>query len=103
MPLVAKDLVEFDTKLTADVVEWRPVEDSTTLSCGTYFLDKERNQRLGCLYLFEYDLQGQLSVTDKVDFTDSGILDFKWLSQDLMLTVDSVNNVDLLQYDSETR
>ena len=100
----ARDIVEFDTKLTADVVEWRPVEKSTTLACGTYFLDKERNKRLGCLYLLDYvSDKGQLSVTDEVGFNESGILDFKWLNQTLMLTIDSTNNVDLLEYDSETR
>ena len=46
-----KEIVEFDTKLTADVVAWRPETnlnnktDGFVLACGTYFLDKEKNQR----------------------------------------------------------
>ena len=44
-----KEIVEFDTKLTADVVAWRPETnlnnktDGFVLACGTYFLDKEKN------------------------------------------------------------
>jgi WD40 repeat protein len=99
-----KDLAEFDTKLTADVVEWRPIQSdndtSKILACGTYFLDKEKGQRLGCLYLLEFDelAQKQLRILNTINYSDSGILDMKWLNSDQLITIDSNNSISLFEF-----
>ena len=74
-----QDIAEFDTKLTADVVAWRPTEASASscnIACGTYFLDKEKNKILGCLYLLNLVEQEpfNLRVLDCLNFNDGGIL-----------------------------
>lgn len=102
-----KDLIEFDTKLTADVVEWRPLESSNSqnsniLACATYYLDKELNQRLGNLYMLEMSQdKNSVQVINSLNYATSGILDFKWISHDNLVTIDSNNNLKLLNFDQE--
>ena len=55
------DLFEFDTKLTADVVEWVP-DLSKQLSCGTYYYDKLSLQRSGCLYVLKLKNKDNVNV-----------------------------------------
>lgn len=101
-----KELAIFDTKLTADVVEWQPIEidkSSSILACGTYFLDKENNKRLGCLYLLDFQNQEDINVLSTVEFTESGILDFKWLNAKQIITIDSVNKIELLEYNQNLK
>ena len=60
-----KEIVEFDTKLTADVVAWRPETnlnnktDGFVLACGTYFLDKEKNSTR--VYKIQFSTSSRLS------------------------------------------
>ena len=99
-----KEIVEFDTKLTADVVAWRPETnlknetDGFVLACGTYFLDKEKNQRLGCLYTLNLNNLNNLTVLDTFQFHESGILDMKWLNENQLLTIDSTNSLKLISF-----
>jgi diphthamide biosynthesis protein 7 len=93
------DLFEFDTQLTADVVEWIP-ELSGQLSCGTYYYDKQSLQRSGCLYVLKLNEQfDSLEKLTKLDFTDAGILDLKWLNSKSLVTIDSKNILKLISYD----
>jgi diphthine methyl ester acylhydrolase len=92
-----EDLIEFDTKLTADVVEWCP--SLKTLACGTYFLDKEQNKRLGCIYTLNLNDQfDRIESINKFDFNFSGILDLKWLNESNLITIDSQNEFTLFEY-----
>ena len=60
-----EDLTEFDTGLTADVVEFRPnTTNSNILACGTYFLDTEKNKRQGRIYFLNL-------VQQEVNFTNN--------------------------------
>lgn len=100
-----QDLFEFDTKLTADVVDWRPgcSEESSEniLASGTYYLDKEKNQRLGRLYLLRVNFQeNKLDVVNELEFENAGILDLKWIDANRLLTIDSNNHLKILSYDS---
>lgn len=93
-----EDLLEFDTKLTADVVEWRP--NSNVLACGTYYLNKEINQRSGCIYLLNVDLNfPNIELLTTVNNDQSGILDMKWLNDDKLITIDSNNYINLFNYE----
>ena len=97
-----EDLVEFDTKLTADVVDWRPVYNQTTnsniLACATYYLDKELNKRSGCIYLLNFSTEkGVLDKLSTVNFDASGILDLKWINENNLITVDSDNHLKLFE------
>ena len=98
-----QDITEFDTKLTADVVEWRHQEknnSSDILACGTYFLNKEKNKRLGCIYLLDLDKESSnLRMLDCLNFDDSGILDMKWLNTNKLITIDSNNDLRLISFD----
>ena len=94
-----EDLVEFDTKLTADVVEWCPLLSSKILACGTYFLDKEKNKRLGCIYTINLNDQfNHIESMNQFDFDSSGILDLKWLNETSLITIDSQNEFALFKY-----
>lgn len=96
-----EEIAEFDTNLTADVVAWRPIigESSTNLACGTYFLDKEKNKRLGSLYILNLEKElHNLKLIDTFNFNDSGILDMKWFNSNKLLTIDSNNNLKLLDF-----
>ena len=103
-----EDLTEFDTQLTADVVEWRPLDpqedDSNILACGTYYLNKENNQRTGCLYLLESTNENKaLELLSTNKFTDSGILDLKWISSTQLITIDSKNTINLFEYNKKSK
>lgn len=51
-----KQLAVFDTRLTADSVEWCPTPGSEEiLACGTYQLNQQETVRLGSLTLFHWD------------------------------------------------
>jgi diphthamide biosynthesis protein 7 len=96
------DLLEFDTKLTADVVEWIP-DLIGQLSCGTYYYDKSSLQRTGCLYVLK--LNEKFDSIEKItnfEFTHAGILDLKWLNSTSLVTIDSKNCLKLIRYDSES-
>ena len=97
------DLTQFDTKLTADVCEWQPFpfsNSSSKLACATYFLNKETNQRSGCLYLISYDsIKNELNQIQKINYESSGILDMKWISDNEIMTLDSNQNIELFKYE----
>jgi diphthine methyl ester acylhydrolase len=95
------DLAQFDTKLTADVVEWRPnvSSDLNELACATYYLDKEKAQKSGCIYMLKYDEEEKcINQLDVTKFDDAGILDLRWISETQMLTIDSKNRLYLISY-----
>ncbi len=96
-----KDLVTFDTTLTADAVQWRPKSEETNknniLACGTYYLNKHTTQRTGSLHLLDITTTAAIPLT-RLDYSKSGILDFRWLNQECILTIDSSNSLDLLVY-----
>ncbi|CAF0716232.1 unnamed protein product [Brachionus calyciflorus] len=95
-----EEILEFDTKLTADVTEWRPLDqnDQNHLLCGTYFLDKTKNQRLGLLYFLKIDSENRKSdILDSFEFNNSGILDLKWLNTDNIITIDSENILNMFR------
>ena len=100
-----EEIFEFDTKLTADVVDWRPImsyqnKQENVLACGTYFLDKEHNQRLGYLYLLNVDQETKsCQVLNTLNFETSGILDLKWTDMDHIIAVDSNNILKFLFYE----
>jgi diphthamide biosynthesis protein 7 len=103
-----EEVVEFDTTLTADVVDWQPKVSNSptknTLACGTYFLDKEQNQRLGYLYLINVDLEAKsLQVLNTLNYETSGILDLKWTDSQHMISIDSNNNLQFYSYEEENR
>lgn len=100
------DVLEFDTKLTADVVEWQPtnnkIENSDLLACGTYYLDKEKNQRQGCLYLLQINInEKSYDIIKTLNYDSSGILDLKWINNNYLITIDSKNELKLLNYQKE--
>ena len=47
----------------------------------SYFLDKENNKRLGCIYLLNLNKENKLDLLNQLDFKDSGILDLKWINE----------------------
>jgi diphthamide biosynthesis protein 7 len=101
-----EEIAEFDTKLTADVVDWQPKQShsasSNVLACGTYFLDKEQNQRLGYLYFINVDLaSNSLQVLNTVNYETSGILDLKWTDSQHMVSIDSQNVLRFYAYENE--
>lgn len=109
-----EELIEFDTELTADVVEWQPnrmdddddddEREESLLACGTYYLNKELSKRLGRLYLLKYDhLKNQLNQLDRIEFASSGILDMKWLDQHVLVTIDSANQLNLFSIDNDNK
>lgn len=99
-----EDILEFDTKLTADVTEWRPGVYQNHLACGTYFLDKEKNRRLGILYLLNIDLlEKKIEIIENREFSTSGILDLKWLDSDRLITIDSNNYLKLFDIDQKLK
>ena len=56
-----KRLLQFDTGLTADTVEWCPVAlNENIAACGAYQLDAEAGRRHGALsvHKFTYNSQG---------------------------------------------
>lgn len=94
-----EELAEFDTKLTADVVEWRP--NSNTLACATYFLDKDKSHRTGTIYILELTKnnnndESSLDRLTTLHFDQSGILDLKWLDQTHLISIDSKNTLNLI-------
>jgi diphthamide biosynthesis protein 7 len=98
----SEEVLEFDTKLTADVVVWKPSSTEIVLACGTYQLDKELNQRLGYFYLIEIDPeQNKMNVLNTVNYENSGILDMKWTDQEHLITIDSNNNLKYFFYEKE--
>ena len=103
-----EELVEFDTQLTADVVEWQPLFEQTdasnrVLACGTYQLNKEERTRSGRLYLLQYNLENpSLNQIASHDFTTSGILDMKWIDHQHIVTIDSENLVKVLAFDHQS-
>lgn len=99
-----EDILDFDTKLTADVTEWRPGVDQNHLACGTYFLDKENNRRLGLLYLLNIDLvEKKIEIKENREFSTSGILDLKWLDSERIITIDSNNYLKLFDIDQNLK
>lgn len=76
-------LESFDTKLSADSVEWCPIDNfRDVFVCGTYKLaeadeddERELTQRLGKLYLFRIQ-NGRLNLLQS--FEGAAILDMKW-------------------------
>ena len=73
----------FDTMLSADSVEWCPIENFKDIFvCGTYQLSEkesiiasESNKRLGRIYLFQVEY-GRLNLLEKIE--GAAVLDMKW-------------------------
>ena len=99
-----EDLAQFDTQLTADVVAWRPTGTDPAplvhqLVCGTYYLHKETKRREGRLYLLDFESETRrLQVINSKDFLNSGILDMTWLNCQRLLTIDSNNDLELIDF-----
>lgn len=76
-------LESFDTKLSADSVEWCPIENfRDVFVCGTYQLteadtddEQELTQRLGKIYLFRVQ-NGRLNLLHS--YEGAAVLDMKW-------------------------
>jgi diphthine methyl ester acylhydrolase len=99
-----KNLTEFDTNLTADVVEWRPLSstNSDILLCGTYFLNKESNQRSGCIHVLNYLTESTVLETKSLfQYKTSGILDLKWIDENSTITIDSDNILNMHSFNEE--
>lgn len=79
-----RTLDTFITELSADSVEWCPVEPfKDVLACGTYKLPEIndspslRNRRIGQIYLFRVAEGGKLKMLHQID--TPGILNMKWM------------------------
>ena len=74
--------IQADTKLTADSVEWCPVDSvDQLLALGTYQLDEGTRTRLGSLTLYSYDPQTTTLhpvAQKKTNVLKQGFLDMKW-------------------------
>ncbi len=67
-----KKLIDVDTVLTADSVEWCPSSElEDILACGTYQLNQEENLRVGSLTLYKWDDGGAKWVNSIMDYTPS--------------------------------
>ena len=100
-----EDLIQFDTKLTADVCEWQPTENynssDSILACATYYLNKEINQREGCLYIMNFNsITNKFNEINAINFESSGILDMKWLDHKHIITLDSKEAIELFNFES---
>ena len=77
-----RTLVQIDTVLTADSVEWCPVDSvDQLLALGTYQLDETTRTRLGSLTLFSYNPQTTTLhpvAQEKTNILKQGVLDIKW-------------------------
>ncbi len=82
MSNLATTLLEMDTVLTPDSVEWCPMDSARPLiALGTYQLDEATRERRGSLSLYQY-AYGEVALTqvaqNKTDDIKNGILDMKW-------------------------
>jgi len=74
----------FDTLYTADAAEFCPIEGNQSFfAVGTYQLNKEEQKRVGRLWLFEAQQQGENDakkhkMTERSQLQTQGILDLKW-------------------------
>lgn len=90
MAVVSKRLTQLDTLLTADSVEWCPLNTSMQLlAVGTYQLDEASQRRHGSLSLVKYSPETShltslfRASTNKLH---SGILDMKWYAVYCLIT-----------------
>lgn len=82
MSNIPEKLTEVDTLLTADSVEWCPVDTPTqVLAVGTYQLDEISGVRHGSLSLYSYvptsSVLNDLLQDTNIDL-HNGILDMRW-------------------------
>ncbi|XP_015118269.1 diphthine methyltransferase [Diachasma alloeum] len=111
-----KILETFDTKFSADSVEWCPIEGfQDHFVCGTYELQKPEEQsessddraqkRQGIIYLFRVVSPGNLHLLQQVNVP--GVLDMKWAhvvyeGHILLGVVNSVGYLQLWELERES-
>uniref|UniRef100_A0A8B9J5Q6 methylated diphthine methylhydrolase n=1 Tax=Astyanax mexicanus TaxID=7994 RepID=A0A8B9J5Q6_ASTMX len=101
-----RSLQVFDTELSADSVEWCPLNQwSHILACGTYQLQKDQEEsttpsRTGRLYLFKFQSQGSFTppLTEIQRIDTPAILDLKWYvySDARVVSSDSTGSLSVL-------
>ncbi|XP_063981536.1 diphthine methyltransferase [Diachasmimorpha longicaudata] len=112
-----KVLETFDTKFSADSVEWCPIEGfKDYFVCGTYELLKPEEQsdcsknetqtRQGIIYLFRVVSPGNLHLLDQVNV--AGVLDMKWAhvtyeGRILLGVVNSLGYLQLWEFQGESK
>ncbi|KAK0079458.1 hypothetical protein PV325_001246 [Microctonus aethiopoides] len=97
-------LETFDTKFSADSVEWCPIDGFNDLFvCGTYELTKEKEEllqqqkRLGKIFLFRIISPGKLQLLQEINVP--AVLDMKWahVKCQKMIFLGVVNSIGYLQ------
>lgn len=82
MSSTTETLIKIDTVLTADSVEWCPLDSvQPILTLGTYQLDEGTRERRGSLGLYTYDYKSislKQTAQSETEKLSTGILDMKW-------------------------
>jgi len=77
-------LIELDTVLHADSVEWCPASPCRDiLAGGTYQLEQARKERIGAIRLYKLESQTACSLAEIAKVETAGVLDMKWCQHQL--------------------